>query len=158
MSQARALYSTLAATAITFARESGSSVTVTAKDLHQLPNAVQAADAPARLLLPYSVTTKADGQFLTVDTILAATWVITDLLLWKPGTLGAGIADSAADLVRYQAAYLEAMRSLASMGGLAGVEVLSIELRPGLYDWPIGSNTWWQGVMASITVLEELSS
>lgn len=76
----------------------------------------------------------------------------------EAGDVGAGIADSAADLVRYQAAYLEAMRSLASMGGLAGVELLSVQLQPGLYDWPIGSNTWWQGVMASITVLEELSS
>ena len=52
MSQARTLYSTLAATSITFARESGASVTVTAKDLHQLPSAVQAADAPVRLERP----------------------------------------------------------------------------------------------------------
>lgn len=157
MSQVRTLYSTLAATSVTFTKEAGTSVTVAAKDVSALPSAVQAADAPVRLLLPYSVTTRADGSFLTVDTILAATWVISDLLLWKPGTLGAGIADSAADLVRYQGAYLEALRSLASMGGLAGVQLLSIELSPGLYDWPIGSNTWWQGVMASVTVLEELT-
>lgn len=158
MSQIRALYTALAATSITFTREAGGSVTVTAKDLHQLPNAVQAADAPVRLLLPYSVTTQAGGQFATLDTIVAATWTVTELLLWKPGQLGTGIADSAADLVRYQGAWLEATRALHSMGGLAGVELLSVALKPGLYDWPIGSNTWWQGVMASLTILEELTS
>ena len=158
MSQIRTLHATLAATSVTFTKEAGGSVTVAAKDLHQLPNAVQAADSPVRLLLPYSVTTRADGQFATMDTIIAVEWVISELLLWKPGTLGAGIADSAADLVRYQGAYLEAMRSLHSVGGLSGAALESITLTPGLYDWPIGSNTWWQGIMASLTILEELSA
>ena len=59
MSLIRAVYSNLAATTVTFTKEAGGSVTVAAKDLHQLPNAVQAADAPTRLLLPYAFASSA---------------------------------------------------------------------------------------------------
>lgn len=157
MSQIRTIYTTIANTGITFTKEAGGAVTVAAKDLNALPGALQSADAPVRLLLPYSVTTRADGSFMTLDALMSVTWVVTDLMLWRPGQLGAGISESAPDLVRYQAAYLEAIRALHSMGGLAGVATLDIELRPGIYNWPIGSDTWWQGCMSSITVLEELT-
>ena len=105
MSQIRTIYSNLAAQSVTFTRENGASVTVTARDLHQLPVSVNAADAPLRLVLPYSTDTEGrDGAFASLDTIGRMDWYIVDLLLWKPGTLASGIAESAADLVRYQGA------------------------------------------------------
>jgi hypothetical protein len=160
MSQIRAIYSNLAAQAVTFATELGPSVTVAALDLHQLPVSVAAANAPLRLMLPYSTDTEGrDGAFASLDTLGRMDWYIADLLLWKPGTLASGIAESAADLVRYQGAYAEMLRSMRTMGVLTSdVELIDWRMRPGLYDWPIGSNTWWQGCMVILHVLEVMDS
>jgi len=159
VSQIRQIYSNLAALPISFTTEAGSAISLPAADLHQLPDAVPDANAPVRLLLPFSATTYGrDGQFASLDTIGQITWNICDLMLWKRGQLGGGISETAADLLRYQAAYVEALRHFRAMGTIGSVEMLGWQLTPDLYDYPIGSNTLWQGVMVSITVLEELSS
>lgn len=162
MSQIRTVYANLAAQSVTFTKEAGGTVTVAARDLHQLPNAaLQAADAPVRLLLPYSNATETrDGMFASLDTVGRGEWYIADLLLWKPGALGAGIAEVAADLVRYQAAYAEMLRGFRDcgiVGGNSDVELLGWRFVPGLYDWPIGGNVWWQGVMIVLQVLEVMA-
>jgi len=38
------------------------------------------------------------------------------------------------------------------------VELIDWRARPGLYDWPIGSNTWWQGCMMVLHVLEVMDA
>lgn len=161
MGQIRTVYSNLAAKTVAFTKEAGGLVSLTAKDLHQLPNAVQPADAPARLLLPYANLVEArDGRFASLDRVGRVEWFIADLLLWKPGALGAGIAESAADLVRYQDAYAEMLRDWRDcgiVGGSSDVELLGWRFVPGLYDWPIGSNTWWQGAMVTLQVLEVMA-
>lgn len=156
MSAIRTIYSNLAGQSVTFTRESGASVTVAARDLHQLPVSVNAADAPIRLILPYSDDTEQrDGVVATMGPVGAVTWYIADLLLWKPGALTSGIAESAADLVRYQGAYASVMLAARTLGVTNGTVALeSWRARPGLYDWPIGSSTWWQGVMMILTVAE----
>lgn len=157
MGQIRQVYANLAAKTVTVAREAGGSVTVPAKDLHQLPNTVAPADAPTRLLLPYANGVEANGEFADLAGMGGTRWRVVDLLLWKPGTLGAGIAESAADLLRYEDAYIEMLRTFRDggiVGGGSDVELIKWALRPGLYDWPIGGNTWWQGVMSTLEVLE----
>lgn len=160
MSQIRTIYSNLAGQSVSFTTEAGVAVVVSAKDLHQLPVSVNAADAPLRLLLPYSTDTEGrDGAFASLDTIGRMDWYLADLLLWKPGTLASGIAESAADLVRYQGAYAEMLRSMRAMGvTTSDVELIDWRMRPGLYDWPIGSNTWWQGCMVILHVLEVMDA
>ena len=160
MSQIRTIYSNLAGQSVSFTTEAGVAVVVSAKDLHQLPVSVNAADAPLRLLLPYSTDTEGrDGAFASLDTIGRMDWYLADLLLWKPGTLASGIAESAADLVRYQGAYAEMLRSMRAMGvTTSDVELIDWRARPGLYDWPIGGNVWWQGCMMVLHVLEVMDS
>lgn len=159
MSQIRQIYSNLAALPIAFTTEAGVTVSLTALDLDELPDALSDADAPRRLLLPFSATTYGrDGQFATLDSIGQIYWNICDLLLWKRGQLGGGIAETAADLLRYQAAYVEALRAFRVMGTLGDVEMVRWDLVPNLYDYPIGGATLWQGVMVTITVLEVLAS
>lgn len=161
MSQIRTVYSNLAALSVTFTRESGGSITVGAKDLDELPNSVAAADAPVRLLLPYANTTETrDGQFASLDRVGRQEWFLSDLLLWKPAPLGSGIAESAADLVRYQGAYFEMLRDWRDcgiVGGDSDVELIGWRAAPGVYDWPIGGNAWWQGVMITLQVLEVMA-
>lgn len=160
MSQIRTIYSNLAGQSVSFTTEAGVAVVVSAKDLHQLPVSVNAADAPLRLLLPYSTDTEGrDGAFASLDTIGRMDWYLADLLLWKPGTLASGIAESAADLVRYQGAYAEMLRSMRAMGvTTSDVELIDWRARPGLYDWPIGGNVWWQGCMMVLHVLEVMDA
>jgi hypothetical protein len=161
MSQIRTIYSNLAAQSVTFTKEAGGSVTVTAKDLDELPSAVQAADAPTRLLLPYANTTETrDGQFASLDSVGRQEWFLSDLLLWKPAPLGSGIAESAADMIRYQGAYFEMLRSFKDcgiVGGDSDVELIGWRAIPGVYDWPIGGDSWWQGVMITLQVLEVMA-
>lgn len=159
MSQIRQLYTNLAGMTVSFTTEADGSVTVPCYDLHQLPNSVQAADTPCRLLLPYSSVTNAkNGMYASLDTIGQINWSIGDLLLWKPGALGKGIGQVAADLVRYQGAYAEALRYFKAMGTTDSVVIEGWSFEPGLWNWPIGSDVWFQGVMIQLVVLEEMSS
>jgi len=160
MSQIRTIYSNLAGQAVTFTTELGQAVTVAARDLDELPVSVAAANAPLRLVLPYSTDTEGrDGAFASLDSIGRMDWYMVDLLLWKPGQLASGIAESAADLVRYQGAYAEMLRSMRTMGVVTSdVELIDWRMRPGLYDWPIGGNTWWQGCMVILHVLEVMDA
>lgn len=160
MSVVRTVYSNLAATTVTFTTEAGGSVTVTAKDVANLPNSVNAVDAPLRLILPYSMGTElTNGHWLTPHGRIQVDWSIGDLLLWKPGQLGSGIAEVAGDLVRYQGAYAEMLRGMARMGlTTSQVKLIDWRMKPGLFDWPIGSKTWWQGCMVYLKVTEVMDT
>lgn len=160
MSVVRTIYTNLAASQVTFATEAGPTVTVSARDLSTLLNTVNAADAPIRLILPYSVGTElTNGHWLTPANRIQVDWSINDLMLWKPGQLGSGIAEVAGDLVRYQGAYAEMIRGMVRMGiSTHQVKLIEWRMKPGVFDWPIGSRTYWQGVMVFLKVTEVLDT
>ena len=90
MSNLRQMYANLAARSVSFTTEAGATSSIRVYDLDALPVSLPAANAPARLLLPYSTVTQGrDGSFQTLDTVMSVTWVIADLLLWQHRTLGA---------------------------------------------------------------------
>jgi hypothetical protein len=156
----RQLYSNIASQSVTFTREQGTPITVTALDLHQL-KAVEDADAPIRLILPYSTyTEQRNGLFATLGPVAPLTkpeWIIVDLLLWRRGDLS-NLHEVAPDLVRYQGAYIDTLRGFRAVGTSGiGVTLDGSRLAPGVYDWPIRSTTLWHGVMAILTVTERLS-
>lgn len=159
MSQIRQMYTNLAAKVVSFTRENGASVSLAAKDLHQV-QPIQQADAPVRLLLRVAVDSEMrDGMFASLDTIGRQDWYITDLFLLQQAPLGAHISDMQADIVRYEAAYAEMLRTMRTMGIATGdVELLSWRSMPRIYDWPIGSDSWWYGTMMTLRVLEVMSS
>jgi hypothetical protein len=157
------MYSNLAAKSVTFTKEAGGSVTVAGRDLDELKVAVQPADAPVRLILPYSVRTEGrEGQFYSLDSINGMRWYIADLMLWKPVPLGR-YADIAPDIVRYQAAYLDMLRTFKDFGiagaGGSTAELVGNDPRPGIYKWPADASNddagaQWHGVMWVLQVLE----
>lgn len=152
----RTMYSNLAARNVTYTNQHGVITTPRTYDLDELPDNVSPADAPARLLLPYATFTEGkDGRFAALGAISQINWSITDLLLITPGVLGGGIGQVAADIVLYQDAYVTMLtRGDRTLDTGGEVEVLGWRPIPGLYDWPIGSGQWWQGVMIVIDVLE----
>jgi len=160
-SQLRTIYTNLADQVVSFTRENGTAAAIGARDLHELKNAVQAADAPVRLLLPFSVYTEGrEGQFASLDSVNRQDWYIVDLLLYKNAPLGASIADIAPDIIRYQAAYLDMLRGFRDcviVGGGSDVELLGWRVLPGVFRWPVDSldeGARWYAVMVTLQVME----
>ena len=162
-SQARTLYSNLAARIITYTKEAGGSQAVTALDLHQL-KVVQDADAPVRLILPYSTyTEQRTGLFATLGPstfgpLRKHTFWICDLFLLKRGALG-NLYESAPDLVRYQGAYNDNMATFRDFGTATnGTTLDEWRFIPGIWDWPINDEDGqWHAVMTILTVTERLT-
>ena len=106
------IYDVLATKAVTV-----QDITPTVYGLEHLPNAVEPAMLPCRLLLPMQPRGEGrDWSFIALGTTAKLTWHITDLLLWRGAASGIGLEDIASVLVGYAGAYAEMLRGNRSMG------------------------------------------
>lgn len=153
MSQLTTIFSALAATTITVGITS-----ITALNGATLPDSVESAQLPIRLILP--VGGKASGTVATPRTfktsateggVLVVDWTISDLLLWRALGAGIGLTDLAPDLIAYMAAYMAVVAPLrTSRWSLTGITFPVI----GGLEWPASSDRWYSGVQASLTIRE----
>lgn len=150
MSQLSEIYTALAAKVVTVG-----ATNVAAKDVSELPQSVETGVMPIRLLLPFNE--KAGGDELSIVTFgrtATIDWRITDLLFWASAGQGSGLANAAPSLVAYKAAYVDMIRQMRWPQGVG--DVVGLELRPGDFEWPRGSQRWYYGVAATVTVREFL--
>ena len=151
------IYDDLEAMTVTCLGRSNISVTPKAYNLDELPGNVTTAHLPCRLLLPLG-----QGQGGTPNgEILAGAgircnWQITDLFLLEAAAQDMGIATQAPVLMRYVVAYAEALsKKYEFIHGYATFNAtLSVNITPGMYEYPAGSNSWFYGVKADITIEE----
>lgn len=153
MSDITSIYSAVAAMTV-----SVGSITPRVRNINQLRTAVNSADAPVRLLLVTDAGTEArDFGFIALGKLANLNWVITDRLLWKPASQGAGISECSAELVSYMAAYVEAIRTNRKTSNQS--HIVSASFKPGIYYWPDNeSGTPYYGVDVRLTIEEVLSS
>lgn len=139
-SQITAIYAAIESVNVTFNLR-GQSRTPTVKGLTELPNRVESADLPLRLLL--NVQNNAEGVSFQAGTLGSGLgggakptiiWRITDLMLALPQNQGTGVKDVAYDLMAYCSAYLAAVRNNIKITSGALVEDVSVE--PGVYLYP----------------------
>lgn len=93
-----------------------------------------------------------EARWLTAGGNMAATWRVTDLMLWEPIAQGKGLADHEPALVAYEAGYLTMIQSRRSITTACTVE--DVTMQPGIYEWPLGSGAQFFGVECTLTVRE----
>lgn len=157
----RTIYATLASKAVTVSDSVAyGTKTPPVFDLAALPDYVDSAKLPCRLLLPFG-TAKAeerDVHFIALGNTVKATWHVIDLLLWRPVEEGIGINSVAADLMTYCAEYVAMVR--AARGGTNFVTqtvIKSVNLTPDTWEYPPGSGTFFWGVECALDIDEVLS-
>jgi hypothetical protein len=131
-------------------------ITPIAFGLSALPNVIESARLPCRLLVPTG-SRLGTGSYekiglggQTGGAIIR--WTITDMLLWRAAAAGQGIRDIAETLVRYCGAYAEMTRSLR----FASWNIQEIQIQPQLIEWPSGGDRWYDGAVCILTVSEIL--
>ena len=114
-------------------------VTPRAYDLHELPQSVNTAQLPCRLLLPVGNEPGEgrEGTFIAVGTSMVIIWTINDLMLWQPINQGLGLKEFAPELVDYCGKYWDMVRTFRCPATNTALE--SANMTPGVYEWPISS-------------------
>lgn len=118
-------------------------------------------NAPMRVILPSDVDSDARGvKFanLSAGTFVTAVWNISDLMLYRNVSSGAGLAEVAGTLIRYAGAYaamLVGKQTVITGARNVGIEGVGISI--GAYNFPVGSSTWYYGVEAKYQIREIIS-
>lgn len=153
MSQILSIYSTLSGKAVAVG-----SITPTVYGLAQLPDAVEDAMLPCRLLLPMGGKGEGrDYSFIALGNTTKLTWHLTDLMLWRRADSGIGLEDIAATLIGYAAAYAEMLRANRSMGQ-AQAHIVSARFVYDTFNYPDSdSGIAFDGCAVEIDIEEVLS-
>lgn len=151
-SNLQTIYNSLAATTVTVGAK-----TPDVYNLHELQGWHDAADLPARLLLPTNRRNRATSFRHDVMGATAAevSWQITDLCLWKSVGEGIGLKDVAEDLVTYSRLYADMLVTYRPAVG-KNARVSNAEIIVDVFDWPEGSGMAFWGVEAILTITENI--
>lgn len=157
-SQIVELYNALALTSITV-----NGVAVRVKRLDELPNALDTAGLPCRLLTPISpfLGNNLQSGIWTVATysgVNEVRWNVADIAYFKPVAQDIGIRAVADDLVIYMREY-QAMISAFTMSSAGGstMWVQNLAMSAGVFEYPLLSGRFFYGVAATLTVVEKIS-
>jgi hypothetical protein len=112
-----------------------------------------------RLLLPtgtFNASTTATFAPVTINSISRATWMITDLCLWRPVGQGLGMRDIGGILTEYSANYATA---IVNRGRAVTQQsyTTSWEIQAGVYEFPELSGIGYWGVRSIVRVDEIIS-
>ncbi len=155
MSVLRTAYTNLAAMAVTV-----NGYTYPCHDLHELKDTYDEVDCKRRILLPWEARGN-DGEFgfLTIDRTASVTWRMIDLMLYSTVQLYAGIKDVAPTLVEYAGEYAEVIRGNRTLAKTLtnNLALTGIGIQIGVFDYPLGSQTFYVGVKATLTVKETMT-
>jgi hypothetical protein len=154
-SQITNIYDRLAAITIAY-----DGVTPTLYSLGTVPNSIESAMLPARLLIPMSNRQREDFAFIAVGTGARVVWTIQDVLLVRAAGQSRGPLDVLRPLVAYTGAYADAMRlwrepGQASAGTRTTLDRVSVDVVT--YEWPSGAGLWYWGALATLTISEYLT-
>ena len=150
MSRISDIYAHIAAQPVRVGR-----VTPTAFALSDLPNVIESAHLPCRVLVPTG-SRLGSGSYERVgfgpSGVATVDWQVTDMLLWRAVAQGQGLKDIAATLIAYAGAYAEMTRSL----HYAQWNVTNLALTAQVIEWPQGGERLFDGVIATLTITEIL--
>lgn len=157
-SQIVGLYSALAATTVVV-----NGVTVGVKDLTTLPNSLDTAILPCRLLTPISQFLGSNlqsgiGTIASYSGVNEVRWNVADIAYFKPVAQDIGIRAIADDLVIYMREY-QAMISAFTMSSAGGstMWIQNLVMNAGVFEYPLLSGRFFYGVAATLTVVEKIS-
>ncbi len=154
-SQITNIYDRIAAVVIPYA-----GVNPTVYHLDTVPNAIESAMLPVRMLLPMSNRQGEDFSFIALGSGARIVWTIQDLLLVKPAAQQRGPLTALRSLSAYCGAYADAMRTFrepgqASAGTRTTMDRLAVDVVT--YEWPSSGGMWYWGAIATLTISEYLT-
>lgn len=151
------VYDMLDGMTVTYTDKTGTSVTPTCYDLDELPNSIQTAHLPCRLLLPIGQAASGSPNIILDNTPMArGEWQVTDLFLLEAVGRTEGLYIHAPVLMRYVTAYSDAIAKKWQFLYQWQTEALtaSLSILPGIYNFPNGSDAFYFGVKADIRISE----
>lgn len=154
-SQIKNIYSAFSAMDVTLDGE-----IVPVKKPETLPNSIQTANLPLRLLTPLqpfipNFSTSSSWNAGVGSSVNQVNWIVTDIFLSDAMNQNIGIRAHADTLIDYCVAYIEAMND----GSLAlpnNTMITNYTTRPDVINYPIGSQYWYYGVFCYINILEKI--
>lgn len=149
MSDLSGIYDALAAMDVTL-----NAATVPVFNYDELPDSIQTAQLPCRLLHPLG---EQPGGSVTPFTLSGVSlqfgWTIFDLFLLRPVAQGIGLKDAAPDLVAYMDAYAAALKTHIKIVGHSAT-ITGGTLDPAIFAYPRGGPTIHFGVMVTLKITE----
>jgi hypothetical protein len=119
------------------------------------------ADAPVRILTV--IDPRGGQQQARSDTAWGAaagsgfyriTWVIYDVLLYRPLFQGRGVMDVNAALLTYMGNYYAMLAATIALP--AGAIAVSTTMQPSVLEYPQGSGVMWFAVRGMLTIQEDI--
>ncbi len=128
-----------------------------------LPNTVASAMLPCRILL--DLANAGEGQnmeFVTINSGISGggsqviEHQISDLMLLLPLGQGQGNRQVGVALVTYYGAYIDAVRANRTLVDTPtnDANIAGLRCSPGVYEYPVGSGTFYWGCMTNLTIKE----
>lgn len=134
-------------------------VTPRVYDMDELPNRIERAQLPARLLFPVGAPLSSGpthGRYVTLDSIGRMAWRVRDLCLWRALGQGVGFRTIMPTLIDYSGKYSDAL--VAQRGILDNQAYIDTwQIVPTVIEWPDGSGAWYFAVDAVVDVIEYLT-
>lgn len=154
-SQIQAVY-----TALTNMDVSIDSKVIKVKKPSELPNSIQTASLPIRLLTPIQQFVpgfmQSDSWNSSLGSgIVQVNWTITDIFLYDAVNQTIGIRALTDPLVDYCANYIEAMND-GSLVLPSSIQIKNYTARPDIINYPLGSNFWYYGAYVYHNILEKM--
>jgi hypothetical protein len=75
-------------------------------------------------------------------------------MLWQASEQGRGLQEFAPELVDYCGKYLDAMRAFRCP--VSDTALTSLDMIPGIYEWPVSSGNFYSGVLCQLTIQEHV--
>ena len=146
-----AIYTALAGMSLSYVDRGGATVSPSVYYDNTLPNSMETANLPARVLLP------PNGS---MDVLRGAgvntTWTINDLFLIDTAARDVGVRSFAPVMASYCANYGDAIgKTWQILSGNSTLTLsLNVSINSGKYEYPSGSGTYFYGCLAILTIEE----
>lgn len=153
-SQLTAIYNALGAWTFSITI-GGSAKAVAALWGSTLKNEIPDAVLPVRVLAPMENAAEGEGlQLITFGSPSSGQvdWIIRDILLLKPTTQGRGLPEVSPQLVQYAQDYATKLQTARRV--LSTATIIRAGILPGVIEWPVNSERFYQGVECALTITE----
>lgn len=151
------IYAAIASKTVTIA---STSEVIAAWNLSAARDAVEAANTPIRMLMPFESTSSSgqreNGRPIGIAPLYKTTWSVTELMLYRPSSSGLGIVSYASVLTEYCGAYLGLIANIRAPVAAGSIILESWSCQPNMVQYPQESSNWYYGAVCTLTFTENV--
>ena len=152
------IYDAIAAQAVTI---TSTGEVIASWNLSEAHDAVEAADLPTRMLMPFESTyasnQRGTGVTLGPMPLYKVQWGVNELMLYRPANSGLGIAEFAPVLTEYCGAYTNVIANARAPQGGGSIVLENWSCQPTVIEFPQSSGIWFFGVVSTLVYTENMT-